>query len=74
MEEAHTIWHQIISILGLKQCTATQMLGICLEFWVGAAVALGIIKVKALYGIKRELEQLKSGKSKKKKKKKRRRK
>lgn len=67
MEEAHTIWHQITSILGIKQCTSTQMLGICLEFWVGAGVALGIIKVKALYGIKRELEQLKSNKSKKKK-------
>ena len=44
MEEAHTIWHQITTILVLKQCTSTQMLGICLEFWVGAAVALGIIK------------------------------
>ena len=40
-----------------------------LRVLVGAAVALGIIKVKALYGIKKELEQLKFGKSKKKKKK-----
>lgn len=63
MGEAHTIWHQIIEIFGVKQCTATQVLGICLEFWVGAGVALGIIKVKALYGIKKELEQLRSGKS-----------
>lgn len=77
MEEAHTVWHQIITILGIKQCTATQMLGICLEFWVGAGVALGILKLRTLYKIKSELEQLKSQKlsksnSKKKKKKKRR--
>ena len=74
MEEVHSIWHQITTILGIKQCTATQIAGICLEFWIGAAVALGIIKVKALYGIKKELKKLKSVKSKKKKKKKRRRK
>ena len=73
MEDAHTVWHQITTILGLKQCTATQMLGICLEFWVGAAVALGIIKVKALYGIKKQLEQIKSSKSKKSKNKKKKR-
>ena len=67
MEEAHTIWHQITQMLGVKQCTATQILGICLEFWVGAAVALGIIKVRTLYKIKSELETLKKGKKKSKK-------
>lgn len=72
MEEAHTIWHQITQMLGVKQCTATQILGICLEFWVGALVALGVIKVRALYGIKAQLEELKGKKRKKKKSKKRR--
>ena len=72
MEEAHTIWHQITQMLGVKQCTATQILGICLEFWVGALVALGVIKVRALYGIKTQLEELKGKKRKKKKTKKRR--
>ena len=72
MEEAHTIWHQITQMLGVKQCTATQILGICLEFWVGALVALGVIKVRALYGIKAQLEDLKGKKKKKKKTKKRR--
>ena len=72
MEEAHTIWHQITQMLGVKQCTATQILGICLEFWVGALVALGVIKVRALYGIKAQLEELKGKKRKKKKAKKRR--
>ena len=67
MEDAHNVWHQITTILGLKQCTATQMLGICLEFWVGAAVALGILKVRTLYKIKSELETLKKGKKKSKK-------
>ena len=71
MGEAHTVWHEIISILGVKQCTATQMLGICLEFWVGAGVALGILKLRTLYKIKNELVQLKSQKLKKKKSKKR---
>ena len=66
MGEAHTVWHEIISILGVKQCTATQMLGICLEFWVGAGVALGILKLRTLYKIKNELVQLKSQKLKKK--------
>ena len=78
MEEAHTILHQITSILGIKQCTATQVMGICLEFWVGAGVALGVLKVKALHKAKSELEKLKgkkipqkkSGKKKTKKKKK----
>ena len=61
MEEAHSILHQITAILGIKQCTATQMLGICLEFWVGAAVAMGALKVRQLYAIKKQLEELKSG-------------
>jgi hypothetical protein len=69
MEEAHTVWHQITAILGIKQCSSTQMLGICLEFWVGAGVAIGFIKIKALMAIKRELELLKAGKRKNKKKK-----
>ena len=71
MEEAHTIWHQITQMLGVKQCTATQILGICLEFWVGALVALGVIKVRALYGIKAQLEDLKGKKKKTKKRRKR---
>ena len=74
MEEAHTILHQITSILGIKQCTATQVMGICLEFWVGAGVALGVLKVRLLYKAKSELEKLKrqkkSGKKKSKSKKK----
>ena len=71
MEEAHTILHQITSILGIKQCTATQVVGICLEFWVGAGVALGAIKVKTLYKAKSELEKLKVRKKSKTKKSKR---
>lgn len=71
MEEAHTVLHQIYTMLGIKQCTATQILGICVEFWVGAAVALGVLKVRALYRIKSELQALKEqGASKKKRKKK----
>lgn len=71
MEEAHTVLHQIYTMLGIKQCTATQILGICVEFWVGAAVALGVLKVRALYKIKSELQALKEqGASKKKRKKK----
>ena len=71
MEEAHTVLHQIYTMLGIKQCTATQILGICIEFWVGAAVALGVLKVRALYKIKSELQALKEqGASKKKRKKK----
>jgi hypothetical protein len=69
MEEAHTVWHQITTILGIKQCSNTQMLGICLEFWVGAGVAIGFIKIKALMAIKREFELLKEGERKNKKKK-----
>ena len=53
-------------------------MGICLEFWVGAGVALGVLKVRALYKAKSELQKLKgkkntakkSGKKKPKKKKK----
>ena len=60
MEEAHTIIHQIITILGIKQCTATQILGICIEFWVGGAVAIGLLKVKNLLGIKKQFEELQS--------------
>ena len=71
MDETHTLLHQITSLLGIKQCTSTQIMGICLEFWVGALVALGAIKIKALWGIKAQLEQLKG---KKKTKRKRRRK
>ena len=76
MEEAHTILHQITALLGIKQCTATQILGICLEFWVGAAVALGALKLRQLYAIKKHLEEIKSGSlsGKKKKKKKKRKK
>lgn len=76
MEEAHTILHQITSILGIKQCTATQIMGICLEFWVGVGVALGALKVRLLYKAKSELEKLKGSKkpTKKKSKKKKKRK
>ena len=70
MEEAHTILHQITTLLGIKQCTATQILGICLEFWVGAAVTLGALKLHQLYAIKKQLEEIKSGSLSKKKKKK----
>ena len=62
MEEAHTILHQITSILGIKQCTATQVMGICLEFWVGVGVALGVLKFRLLYKAKSELEKLKGQK------------
>ena len=72
MEETHTLLHQITSLLGMKQCTSTQILGICLEFWVGALVALGAIKAKTLWGIKKQLEHLKGKRRKKKKAKKRR--
>lgn len=48
MNEAHTILHDIKQALGLQQCTATQALGICLEFWVGGAVAVGAVKVREL--------------------------
>lgn len=72
MDETHTLLHQITALLGIKQCTSTQILGICLEFWVGGLVAVGAIKAKALLGIKRELEKLKG--TKKKTKRKRRRK
>lgn len=68
MGEAHTIWHQIIALLGIKQCTATQVLGICMEFWIGAGVAAGLVKIKALRAAKRKLEKI-AGKKKKKKKK-----
>ena len=64
MGEAHTIWHQITTLLGIKQCTATQVLGICMEFWVGAGVAAGLIKVKALKRIGEKLEKLTGGKEK----------
>lgn len=74
MEEAHSILHQITATLGIKQCTATQMLGICLEFWVGAAVAMGALKVRALYKIKAQLEEIKGQKSSSKKKKKKKKK
>ena len=78
MEEAHTILHQITILLGIKQCTATQILGICVEFWVGGAVAVGALKVKDLLGIKKQFESLQSSvvvkKSKNKKKKRKKKK
>jgi len=74
LEEAHTILHQITSILGIKQCTATQVLGICLEFWVGAGVAIGALKLRTLYQIRNKLNEIKSSSVKKKKKKKRKKK
>ena len=67
MEEAHTILHQITALLGIKQCTATQVLGICLEFWVGAAVTGGGLKIKQLYSAKKQLEKIKEKKKPKKK-------
>ena len=48
MNEAHEIVHQIKALFGVQQCTATQALGICLEFWIGAAVAVGAVKVREL--------------------------
>ena len=65
MQEAHLVLHQIIELIGLKQCTSTQILGICLEFWVGGAVAIGALKLKTLYGIRKQLEEIKTGKKKK---------
>ena len=59
MEEAHLLLHEITAMLGIKQCTSTQLLGICLEFWVGGAVAIGAVRLKTLYGIKQQLERLK---------------
>ena len=73
MQEVHRVLHQIVELLGIKQCTSTQILGICLEFWVGGAVAVGALKLKTLYNIKNQLEEIKTGKPKKKKKSKRRR-
>lgn len=73
MEETHTLLHQITTMLGIKQCTSTQIMGICLEFWVGALVALGALKARTLWGIKKQLEELKGKKRKKKKKSKKRR-
>ena len=73
MQEVHLVLHQIVELLGIKQCTSTQILGICLEFWVGGAVAVGALKLKTLYNIKKQLEEIKTGKPKKKKKSKRRR-
>ena len=74
MEEAHTILHQISTFIGLKQCTSTQVFGICLEFWVGGMVSIGLLKVKDLLNIKKRFEELTTQqepkKSKKKKKKK----
>lgn len=67
MEETYTLLHQITSILGIKQCTSTQIMGICLEFWVGGLVAVGALKTKALLNIKQELEKLKAKKNTKRK-------
>ena len=58
MEEAHTILHQITTLLGIKQCTSTQILGICLEFWVGAAVSIGLLKIRDLLNIKKKFEAM----------------
>lgn len=38
-------------------------MGICLEFWVGVEVALGVLKVRLLYKAKSELEKLKGKKN-----------
>lgn len=62
MNEAHSILHDIKSLLGIGQCTSTQAIGICLEFWVGALVAVGALKIKKLYAIKNSLSQQVSGK------------
>ena len=73
MDEAHTVLHQISTLMGIKQCTSTQILGICLEFWVGGMVSIGLLKVRDLLNIKKKFEQLiaepKPKKTKKKKKK-----
>ena len=76
MEEAHTILHQITTLLGMKQCTSTQIIGVCLEFWVGGAVAVGALKVKQLVNFKKKIEaqSQKVVKSKKKRKKKKQKK
>ena len=68
------ILHEIATLLGVKQCTATQALGICVEFWVGAGAALGIIKIKDLLNIKKKFEAVKSQRNSKKKKSKRKKK
>ena len=69
MEEAHLLLHEITAMLGIKQCASTQLLGICLEFWVGGAVAIGAVRLKTLYGIKNQLESLKENPTKRSKKK-----
>ena len=46
MGEAHGALHQITALLEIKQCTGTQILGICLEFWVGALAGGGSLKLK----------------------------
>lgn len=79
MEEAHTILHQITTLLGMKQCTSTQIIGVCLEFWVGGAVAIGALKVKQLVNFKKKIEAqsqkvVKPRKKRKKKKQKKKRK
>ena len=74
MEEAHLLLHEITAMLGIKQCTSTQLLGICLEFWVGGAVAIGAVRLKTLYGIKNQLESLKEAPTKRSKKKRKKKK
>ena len=74
MEEAHLLLHEITAMLGIKQCTSTQLLGICLEFWVGGAVAIGAVRLKTLYGIKNQLESLKEDPTKRSKKKRKKKK
>lgn len=46
LQEAHSLVHQITEALGIQQCTATQVLGICIEFWFGVGIAMGVIKLK----------------------------
>ena len=74
--EIHETLHQLKALLGIKQCTATQMMGICAEFWVGALAAWGTIKVKHLLAIKKQFNELllKNQKKPKKKKKSKKRK
>ena len=49
LQHAHSVLHQITEALGIQQCTATQVLGICIEFWFGIGVATGAIKLKEKY-------------------------
>ena len=46
LQQAHDLVHQITEVLGIEQCTATQVLGICIEFWFGVGITAGVIQLR----------------------------